>query len=155
MNVTGEYTMAHPKHQTWAALNDPQVLGKCTPGFQSINIIAPDHYEMVVKVGIGSISGTYKGAMKLCDKVGHDKYSIVGEGSGPIGTMNVAGDIELQESDGQTTILYKFEARVGGPVTGLAQRGLIPIAKFLIKKFFGNIAEELTAGNDENQETYG
>jgi hypothetical protein len=150
MNVAGEYTMAYPREQIWEALNDPQVLSKCTPGFQSMNIVAPDHYEGVVKIGIGSISGTYKGEMKLCNKVDHERYTIVGEGSGPIGTMNVSGDIELQESDQQTTIVYTFETRIGGAVAGLAQRGLIPITKYLIKKFFGNLAEELAEknGND-------
>lgn len=154
MNVTGEYILECSKERTWRALNDPQVLSRCTPGFQSMNVVAPDHYEGVVKVGIGSISGTYKGEMKLSDKVDQEKYTIIGEGAGPIGIMNVTGNIELQELDALTTIVYSFEARIGGAVKGLAQRGLIPIAKYLIKQFFGSLAEELAAEKIENRSAH-
>jgi carbon monoxide dehydrogenase subunit G len=149
-----EYILECSKERTWRALNDPQVLSRCTPGFQSMNVVAPDHYEGVVKVGIGSISGTYKGEMKLSDKVDQEKYTIVGEGAGPIGTMNVTGNIELQELDALTTIIYSFEARIGGAVKGLAQRGLVPIAKYLIKQFFGSLAEELAAEKIENRSAH-
>lgn len=150
MNVAGEYTMQYSRKQTWNALTDPQVIQKCTPGCQSLIILAPNHYEMVVKISIASISGTYKGELRLCDKTDQERYSMVVEGAGPIGTMNVTGDVVLQESGGRTSVVYTFDARVGGAITGLAQRGLVPIAKFLIKQYFGSVAKEIAENDSEN-----
>jgi uncharacterized protein len=152
MNVAGEYPMQYSRARTWAALNDPQVIRKCTPGCQSMDIVAPNHYKMVVKIGVASISGTYKGSLELCDKRDQEQYSMVVEGAGPIGTVNVTGNVMLRGSaDGHTTIAYNFDARVGGANTGLAQRGLVPIAKYLIKQFFGNVAREIAAKDSATQ----
>lgn len=151
MKIAGEYTMKYSREETWDALNDPQVIQKCTPGCQSMNTLAPDDYEMVVKIGIASISGTYKGKLKICDKVVPQKYAMVVEGSGPIGTMNVTGDVVLKEDGKNTIIAYNYDARIGGAIAGLARRGLIPIAKFLIKQFFESVAEEIAQRSGETR----
>ncbi len=146
MNIAGEYVLYCSRQAAWQTLNDPQVLARCTPGCQSLNVLEPDSYEMVTKIGIASISGTYKGRMRLCDKEGEEKYSMIAEGTGPIGTINISGAITLKEAGATTSVNYSFEARVGGSMTGLAQRALLPIAKVLTKQFFKSIARELNGG---------
>ena len=36
MNMTGEQRIAAPRHQVWAALNDPEILRASIPGCQSL-----------------------------------------------------------------------------------------------------------------------
>ncbi len=37
MDVTGEHRIAAARERVWEALNDPEVLKQCIPGFQSID----------------------------------------------------------------------------------------------------------------------
>jgi len=142
MNITGEYVFKCERDQVWKALNDPQILAKCTPGCESMNVVEEDIFEMVLKIGIAAISGTYKAKMQLCGKVAPELYSMVVSGAGPIGTMNVKGDIVLEEQAGSTKMKYTFEVTIGGVMTGLGMRALSPIAKVLMKQFFNAINEE-------------
>ncbi|MBI4695650.1 MAG: carbon monoxide dehydrogenase subunit G [Gammaproteobacteria bacterium] len=145
MKFEGESQLEGSKDAVWDALNDPRVIEKCTPGCQSLSIVAPDSYELVTKIGIASISGTYKGSMRLGDRLGREQYAMFAEGAGPIGTMSVAGTVALRENGAATSVNYSFEVQVGGAMTGMAQRALLPIAKLLTKQFFKSV-DKLLAG---------
>jgi carbon monoxide dehydrogenase subunit G len=144
MNLTGEYIFNGNRGQVWKALNNPEVLRKCTPGCQSMQVVEEDIFEMVLKIGIAAISGTYKAKMQLCNKVEPETYAMLVSGSGPIGTMNIVGDIALEDNAGSTKINYTFEVTIGGVMTGLGMRALSPIAKVLMKQFFNAINEEVS-----------
>ena len=38
MEMTGEYNIPAPREKVWDALNDPEVLAKCIPGCQELNM---------------------------------------------------------------------------------------------------------------------
>ncbi len=145
MKFEGQSVLNRPKDAVWDALNDPRVIELCTPGCQSLLILAPDAYELVTKIGVASISGTYKGTMRLGEKVAGERYAMAAEGAGPIGTMSIAGIVALAESGAVTSVDYSFEVTVGGAMTGMAQRALLPIAKLLTKRFFKSV-DRLLAG---------
>ena len=145
MKFEGESRLKRARAAVWDALVDPAVIERCTPGCQSLSIVAPDDFELVTKVGIASISGTYKGRMRLGEKVAGERYAMSAEGAGPIGTMSVAGVVTLADEGDETLVGYSFEATVGGAMTGMAQRALLPIAKLLTKQFFKSV-DKLLAG---------
>lgn len=144
MKFEGESLLTGPRDTVWDALHDPRVLERATPGCQSLSVVETDSYELVTKIGIASISGTYKGSMRLGEKLGREQYALFAEGAGPIGTMSVAGRVALQERGATTAVNYSFEVTVGGAMTGLAQRALLPIAKLLTKQFFKGVEQALT-----------
>ena len=145
MKFEGEAQLNGGRSAVWAALIDPRVIERCTPGCQSLIVVAPDDYALVTKIGIASISGTYKGTMRLGDKVAGERYTMAAEGAGPIGTMSVAGTVTLNDDGVATRVGYSFEVMVGGAMTGMAQRALLPIAKLLTKQFFKSV-DKLLAG---------
>ncbi len=145
MKFEGETRVNGARPAVWEALIDPAVIERCTPGCQSLTIVAPDDFALVTKIGIASISGTYKGTMKLGGKIAGERYAMAAEGAGPIGTMNVAGMVTLQNDGDATRVGYSFEVTVGGAMTGMAQRALLPIAKLLTKQFFKRV-DKLLAG---------
>ena len=147
MKFEGETAIRGTRSVVWGALTDPGVIERCTPGCQSLTVVGPDDFEMVTKIGIASISGTYKGRMRLADRLAGERYAMSAEGAGPIGTMGVTGIVTLQEDGDATRVAYSFEATVGGAMTGMAQRALLPIAKLLTKQFFKRV-ENVIAGED-------
>ncbi|MCC7122358.1 MAG: carbon monoxide dehydrogenase subunit G [Gammaproteobacteria bacterium] len=143
MKFEGESLLTGPRDAVWDALHDPRVLERATPGCQSLSIVEPDSYALVTKIGVASISGTYKGSMRLGRDPGREQYVLFAEGAGPIGTLSVAGQVALQARGAATAVNYSFEVTVGGAMTGLAQRALLPIAKLLTKQFFKGVEQAL------------
>ena len=53
MDITGEYRVPLPREAVFAALNDPDVLGRCIPGCESLERVGEDEYsaDVVAKIG--------------------------------------------------------------------------------------------------------
>lgn len=106
------------------------------PGCESLNEIAPDQYEAIMKVGVASVKGTYKGKVSIKDKQAPSHYVLSGEGSGGPGFMRGDLAIDLEESNGQTVLKYRTDAHVGGIIASIGQRMLNGVAKMMVDQFF-------------------
>ena len=145
MKFEGETLVNGPRAAVWQALHDPRVIERCTPGCQSLRVVAQDDFELMTKIGIASISGTYKGTMRLADETPGERYAMAAEGAGPTGTLSLAGVVFLDDRGAVTRVRYGFEVTIGGALAGMAQRALLPIAKLLTKQFFKSV-DKLLAG---------
>ena len=68
MKIEGSYTFNAPRERVWEVLQDPKIMAQCMPGCESMNQVGPDQYEAVMKVGVASVKGTYKGKVTIKDK---------------------------------------------------------------------------------------
>lgn len=156
MIVKGDYHLNCSRHNAWRMLNDPDVLERCTPGCDQLTVVEPGVFDVTMKVGIAAISGTYKGVMELRNLEPARAYKIIVHGRGPIGTMEIQADIDLEEVPSGTDVTYEGEAKIGGVMAGLGQRALGPIAKFLVKQFFDKLSKEVLAATcDSTQGRFG
>jgi uncharacterized protein len=115
---------------------DPKVLAQCMPGCETLNEVAPDQYEAVMKVGIASVKGTYKGKVSIKDKQPPSHYVLSGEGSGGPGFLRGDMAVDLEENNGQTLVKYSSDAKVGGLVASIGQRMISGVAKMMFDQFF-------------------
>ena len=106
------------------------------PGCESMNEVAPDQFEAVMKVGVASVKGTYKGKVSIKDKQAPSHYVLSGEGSGGPGFMRGDVAIDLEEQDGKTLLKYSTDARIGGLIASIGQRMLNGVAKMMVEQFF-------------------
>lgn len=136
MKVEGSYTFNAPRDKVWQTLLDPKIMAQCMPGCESLNEVAPDQYEAIMKVGVASVKGTYKGKVSIKDKQAPSHYVLSGEGSGGPGFMRGDVAIDLQESNGQTVLKYSTDAQVGGIIASVGQRMLKGVAKMMVDQFF-------------------
>ena len=136
MKIDGSYTFNAPRERVWEVLLDPKVLAQCVPGCESLNEVGPDQYEAVMKVGVASVKGTYKGKVSIKDKQPPSHYVLSGQGSGGPGFMQGDVAIDLEERDGQTLLKYSTDAKVGGLIASIGQRMLNGVAKMMLDQFF-------------------
>ena len=136
MKIEGSYTFNAPRERVWQVLLDPKLLAQCVPGGESMNEVAPDQYEAVMKVGIASVKGTYKGKVSIKEKQAPSHYVLSGEGAGGPGFMQGDMSIDLEESDGKTLLKYSTDAKVGGLIASVGQRMLNGVAKMMVEQFF-------------------
>ena len=139
MKIEGTYTFNAPRQKVWQILLDPKIMAQCMPGCESMNQIGPDQYEAVMKVGVASVKGIYKGKVSIKEKEEPSHYVLSGEGSGGPGFMQGDVSINLEESNGQTLLKYSTDAKVGGLIASIGQRMLNGVAKMMVDQFFKKI----------------
>ena len=59
MKFAGTVEINAPRERVWAFLMDPNRVGPCGPGVESVEVIDDTHYKAKAKVGIGFISATF------------------------------------------------------------------------------------------------
>ena len=136
MKVEGSYTFNAPRDKVWQVLLDPKIMAQCMPGCESMTEIGPDQYEAIMKVGVASVKGTYKGKVSIKDQQAPNHYVLSGEGSGGPGFMQGDVSIDLEEEDGKTVLKYSTDAKVGGLIASIGQRMLNGVAKMMVDQFF-------------------
>ena len=139
LKIEGQYTFNAPRERVWQVLLDPKVLAQCMPGCESMTEVAPDQFEAVMKVGVASVKGTYKGKVSIKDKQPPAHYVLSGEGSGGPGFMQGDVSIDLDEANGQTLLKYSTDAKIGGLIASVGQRMLNGVAKMMVDQFFKKV----------------
>jgi carbon monoxide dehydrogenase subunit G len=137
--IEGSHTLNAPRQRVWDVLLDPTIIAQCMPGCESMNQVAPDQFEAVMKVGVASVKGTYKGKVIVKDKQAPSHYVLRGEGQGSPGFMRGDLTIDLQELEGRTLLRYRAEPQVGGLIAAIGQRMLNGVAKMLVDQFFKKV----------------
>ena len=136
MKVEGSYTFKADRRKVWDSLLSPEVLSSCIPGCERFDPVGDESYEVVMKVGVAAVSGTYTGKITILDKHDLDSYTMQVEGKGAAGTIGGEGTLTLTEIDGETRVDVIGNARVTGIIARVGQRFMGSASKMLMKQFF-------------------
>ena len=137
MEMNGEERIAASRDVVWASLNDPEVLRQCIPGCQSLEMTGDNEMAATVKLRIGPVSATFKGAVTLENINAPESYTISGEGKGGIaGFARGGADVSLREDGADTILTYDVKAQVGGKLAQLGSRLIDSTSKKLAGQFF-------------------
>jgi uncharacterized protein len=153
MTMTGEATLPADRSRVWAMLNDPLVLKACIPGCQSLEKTSDTSFAAVVKLKIGPVSATFKGAVHLDDLDPPNGYTIAGEGEGGVAGFAKGGaKVRLSDAAPESTaphstlLKYDVEANVGGKIAQLGSRLIDGVAKKMADQFFTAFAAAVGRG---------
>ncbi|THK37440.1 carbon monoxide dehydrogenase [Ensifer sp. MPMI2T] len=139
MEMTGEERIAARRDAVWQCLNDPEILKRCIPGCQSLEMKSPTELTAVVKVKIGPVSATFNGSVVLSNLNPPQSYTISGEGKGGIAGFAKGGaDVTIAEEGDDTVLRYDVKAEVGGKIAQLGSRLIDSTAKKLAQQFFAD-----------------
>lgn len=143
MKVEGSYTYDAPRDRVWTVLMDPESLKSCVPGCEDMTPNGEDAYEATLRVGVGMIRGTYKGNIRITDKVEPSSYKLQVDGRGSAGFVRGVAEIELVDQGDKTLVNVSGDGNVGGTVAGVGQRMLGGVAKMLMGQFFDCLGKQL------------
>ncbi|MEY9929315.1 carbon monoxide dehydrogenase subunit G [Catenulispora sp. GP43] len=140
MKVSGSAVLNADVGRVYEALTDPRTLAAAIPGCERLEMVAPDVYDMVVTVGVGSIKGTYKGRVELAEQAAPRSFTLRASGAGAPGTVSAECRMLLvDEAVARTRVEYDADAVIGGVVGGVGQRMLGGVARKLAGQFFGGM----------------
>ena len=142
MLIEGTQELRAPRERVYAALIDPEILRRCIPGCESLELIGELTYAATLKAGVGSIKGAFKGIVRLEEMLPPEHYRIVVEGKGIVGFAKGSANFDLFDQGGSTMIKYSGELQVGGTIAGVGQRMIQGAAKMMAGRFFTALEAE-------------
>ena len=71
MHFEGTVQIDAERDKVWAFLIDPNQVGSCGPGVESIEVIDDTHFKATAKVGIGFISARFVVNMEMAELTPH------------------------------------------------------------------------------------
>lgn len=144
MEQSGEYRIAASREDVWAALNDPDVLGACIDGCESITRSDEQHFDVAVKAKIGPVSATFQAQLELTDLNPPISYVINGNAKGgAAGFAKGSANVSLTEEGDVTLLRYGVKANVGGKLAQVGSRLIDGAARKMADDFFETFSKRL------------
>ena len=149
MEMTGEQLIPASQQDTWAALNDPDVLKACVPGCESITRVNDNEYQVQMTTRVGPVSAKFRGRLSLFDIKPPQSYSLAFEGQGgAAGFAKGAAQVRLSAEGSKTRLSYDVKANVGGKLAQIGSRLIDAAAKKVADEFFQNFTKKMTSSED-------
>ena len=145
MEMTGEQLIHASQADTWAALNDPEMLKACVSGCESIERASDTEYVVQMTARVGPVSAKFKGKLNLSNLNPPHSYSIAFEGQGGVAGFAKGGaDVSLTPQGHATKLSYKVKANVGGKLAQIGSRLVDAAANKVANDFFIAFNEKMT-----------
>jgi len=146
MDFAGTTEIDAPRERVWAFIVDPQQVGWCGPGVESIEAVDDTHFRARAKVGIGIISARFVVNLELVETDAPDRAVIRASGQAPGSAVDAVGRIELSgPAEGPTTMAWEAEVAIMGTLASVGSRMIEGTANKLIGQTFDCMRSKLEA----------
>ncbi len=107
MEIEKTLLLDAPPARVWALLLDPNAMGACVPGMESIEVVSDDEYVAVMKVKIAFISARFKLKTRIVerDEPRYLRAEGTGEDASVASSLKQNSEMWLQEREGGGTEL--------------------------------------------------
>lgn len=120
MEIEKKMTIAAPREKVWALLLDPNVMGACVPGMESIDVISETEYLVNIHVKMSFISARFKirTIITEMDAPHYLKSEGTGEDSSITSSLKHTSEVFLtelgpEETEFRTTVNVELLGRLG------------------------------------------
>jgi uncharacterized protein len=137
MKFQGTVQIAAPRDRVWAFVMDPNQVGQCGPGVESIEVIDDRHFKAAAKVGIGFISARFVVSMEFVDVNAPDEATIKAHGQAPGSAVDATAVMRLSDGDaGGTTMDWSADVNIAGTLASVGARMIEGTADKMIGQTF-------------------
>jgi uncharacterized protein len=146
MQFSGTTEIDAPRDKVWAFVIDPQQVGWCGPGVESIEAVDATHFKARAKVGIGIISARFNVNVELVEAVEPDRAVIKASGQAPGSAVDATGEMILAgPAEGPTTMTWSADVTIMGSIASVGARLVEGTANKLITQAFDCMRAKLEA----------
>ena len=147
MQFNGTVQITAPRDRVWAFLMDPNQVGSCGPGVESIDVIDAEHFKAKAKVGVGFISARFVVDMTVAEKNEPDLAILKAHGQAPGSAVDATADMRLSgPAEGPTTMDWSADVLIAGTLASVGARLIEGTANKMIGQTFDCIRTKLEAG---------
>lgn len=134
----GVVTINAPRSEVWAFLIDPQKVGQCAPGVESVEVLADNRkFRAIAVVGFGSVKARFSGEAEFLELHEPDQATLKAHGNAPGSAVDVLSTMALADGpDGTTQLHWTADITILGTLASLAARLMGSITRKLSAEFF-------------------
>ncbi len=146
MKFAGTVDIAAPRDKVWAFVIDPDQVGQCGPGVESIEVVDDTHFKATAKVGIGFISARFVVNMEMAELTPPDQALIKAHGQAPGSAVDATARMNLSDGPGGgTTMDWSADVTIAGSLASLGARLIEGTANKMIGQTFACMKSKLEA----------
>jgi len=144
MKFEGTEEIKAPRERVWAFLIDPNQVGSCGPGVESIEVVDETHFKARAKVGIGFINARFVVDAEFAELQPPDRAVIKAHGQAPGSAVDGTATMTLRDgADGVTVLDWAADVLIGGTLASVGARLIEGTANKMIGQTFTCVREEL------------
>jgi carbon monoxide dehydrogenase subunit G len=146
MHFEGTVPIKASRERVWAFVTDPEQVGPCGPGVETIEVIDPAHFKASARVGIGFISARFVVNMEFAEQQPPDRATIKAHGQAPGSAVDATAEMRLSDGpDGTTVMDWKAEVNISGTLASVGARMIEGTANKMIEQTFDCMRAKLEA----------
>jgi carbon monoxide dehydrogenase subunit G len=145
MKFEGTVTIAAPRDRAWDFLMDPNQVGPCGPGVESIEVIDVTHFKAKAKVGVGFIKAHFTIAMEMTDLRPSEHATVKAHGQAPGSAVDAVAQMDLRDGEtaGSTIMDWSADVNISGMLASVGARMIEGTAHKMIGQTFDCIKAKL------------
>jgi carbon monoxide dehydrogenase subunit G len=146
MRFEGTVEIGAPRERVWAFLMDPNQVGPCGPGVESVEVVDDTHFRAKAKVGIGFISARFSVAMEIAERDEPNRAVIKARGQAPGSAVDASATMALRDGEAGGTVMdWDADVLIGGTIASVGARLIEGTANKMIAQTFDCIRAKLEA----------
>ena len=145
MDIAGEFHIPLAREAVFEALNDPDVLGRCIPGCQTIEQVGEHEFDADVVARIGPVKARFRTRIEVSNLNPPESYTLSGEGrGGAAGFAAGSADVSLETVQDGTVLRYTARLRPGGRIAQVGSRLIGGTVRKIGTDFFSRFVDVVT-----------
>jgi len=149
MEIEKTLAVNAPAEKVWEMLLDPQVMGGCVPGMQSIEVVSPTVYKAVMAVKVSFISAKFRLKTTIVEQraPSYLRCEGTGEDTSVASSMKQQSEVFLTpQPDGSTELRLKVKVDVVGRLANFGLSAMKTKADRLWEEFGQNLKQRIEGG---------
>ncbi len=145
MHFEGDVTIKASREKVWQFLTDPDGVGQCVPGLESMEVVTPGQkFKAVAGLGLGTIKVKFKTDVEWLELDKPNRAKMRARGNAPGSSMEAVSEMVLTESDPETTALHwSAEVKIFGTIASLAARLMGSVTQKMTSAFFDCVQKKI------------
>ena len=147
MEFSGAVDIPASRDRVFAFVTNPDKVGACGPGVESIEVIDPTHFRARAKVGVGFITAKFVVDLEIAEQQAPDMAVIKARGQAPGSAVDALGRMNLVDGPepGTTTMLWAAEVNLSGMLASVGARMVEGTANKMIGQTFDCVRAKIVA----------
>ena len=147
MQFEGSVVIAAPRDRVWAFVTDPNQVGTCGPGVETIEVIDATHFKATAKVGVGFINARFNVKMEFAEMTAPEAATIKAHGQAPGSAVDATAQMRLSDADdGGTRMDWQADVNIAGTLASVGARMIEGTANKMIGQTFDCMKSTLEGG---------
>ena len=137
MHFAGTVEIKAPRDRVWAFVIDPNQVGSCGPGVESIEVVDETRFRARARVGVGFISARFVVDLEMAEQVPPDRAVIRARGQAPGSAVDATASMALVDGpDGATMMDWVADVTIAGTIASVGARLIEGTANKMIGQTF-------------------